>query len=58
VLAVPVKALLALSDGGYAVEVRRGGETVLIGVETGKFAGGLVEVKGELTEGDQLVVPQ
>jgi hypothetical protein len=58
VLAVPVNALLALSDGGYAVEVRRNGQTVLIGVETGKFAGGLVEVTGELTEGDLVVVAQ
>lgn len=57
VLAVPVRALIALSDGGYALEVRRDAGTVLIGVETGDFAGGLVEVTGEIREGDVVVVP-
>jgi peptidoglycan hydrolase-like protein with peptidoglycan-binding domain len=58
VLAVPVRALLALSDGGYAVEVvRPDGRTELVGVETGDFAGGLVEVTGALVEGDEVVVP-
>jgi hypothetical protein len=57
VLAVPVRALLALSDGGYAVEVKRGGGTDLVGVETGVFSGGMVEVIGALEEGDQVVVP-
>lgn len=54
VLAVPVRALVALSGGGYAVEI----DGELIGVETGDFAGGLVEVTGALEEGDQVVVPQ
>ena len=54
VLAVPVRALIALSDGGYAVEV----DGRLIGVETGEFAGGLVEVTGALGEGDLVVVPR
>jgi hypothetical protein len=54
VLAVPVRALLALSDGGYAVEV--GG--TLIKVTTGDFAGGLVEVEGALSEGDKVVIPK
>jgi hypothetical protein len=54
VLAVPVRALVSLSDGGYAVEI--GGR--LIGVETGDFAGGLVEVTGALQEGDVVVVPR
>lgn len=57
VLAVPVRALIALSDGGYALEVQRDGGTVLIGVETGDFAGGLVEVTGDIDEGDVVVVP-
>jgi peptidoglycan hydrolase-like protein with peptidoglycan-binding domain len=58
VLAVPVRALVALSDGGYAVEVvRADGSTELVGVETGDFAGGLVEVAGALAEGDEVVVP-
>ena len=46
VLAVPVSALLALAEGGYAVEVLddRGG-TRLVGVETGLFEDGFVEVR-------------
>jgi hypothetical protein len=54
VLAVPVRALISLSDGGYAVEI----DGRLIGVETGDFAGGLVEVTGALSEGDLVVVPK
>ncbi len=54
VLAVPVRALIALSDGGYAVDV----DGRLIGVQTGDFAGGLVEIEGALQEGDQVVVPR
>lgn len=57
VLAVPIKALLALAEGGYAVEVLRGGESVLTAVETGLYAGGLVEVEGGLAAGDLVVVP-
>jgi hypothetical protein len=54
VLAVPVRALLALSDGGYAVEV----SGRLIKVTTGDFADGLVEVEGALSEGDEVVIPK
>jgi multidrug efflux pump subunit AcrA (membrane-fusion protein) len=57
VLAVPVRALVSLSDGGYAVEVRDGDNSRLIGVSIGDFAGGLVEVDGDLAEGDSVVVP-
>jgi peptidoglycan hydrolase-like protein with peptidoglycan-binding domain len=59
VLAVPVTALLALSEGGYAVEVvDEGGSTHLVGVETGLFADGLVEVTSSgLSAGDLVVVP-
>jgi hypothetical protein len=61
VLAVPVDALLALSEGGYAVErVSGAGATDLVGVEPGAFADGFVEVtptSGELAEGDEVVVP-
>ncbi|MFE1326100.1 peptidoglycan-binding protein [Streptomyces sp. NPDC058741] len=44
VLAVPVGALLALREGGYALRVA-GGD--LVPVETGMFAEGLVEISGE-----------
>jgi multidrug efflux pump subunit AcrA (membrane-fusion protein) len=58
VLAVPVNALLALAEGGYAVEVDRGGRRELVGVTLGLFADGLVEVKGHgLAAGDRVVVP-
>ncbi|MFJ9250804.1 hypothetical protein [Streptomyces sp. NPDC101776] len=43
VLAVPVGALLALSGGGYALQLPGGR---LLAVETGMFAKGLVEVRG------------
>lgn len=53
VLAVPVGALVALSEGGYAVQSADG---ALIAVETGMFAKGLVEVTGDgLTEGMRVV---
>ena len=58
VVAVPVAALLALAEGGYAVEVDAGGgATRLVAVEPGFFADGLVEVSGELEPGDRVVVP-
>lgn len=58
VLAVPVDALLALAEGGYAVErVASGGAGELVPVETGAFADGWVEITGDLTEGDDVVVP-
>ena len=53
VLAVPVGALLALAEGGYAVELPSG---KLVAVTTGLFADGLVEVSGDgLTEGMKVV---
>lgn len=56
--AVPVTALLALAEGGYAVEVVDNGTTYLVGVETGLFADGLVEVSGSgLSAGLLVVVP-
>lgn len=58
VLTVPVDALLALAEGGYAVELVEGGSTRLVAVETGAFADGWVEVTSEeLAEGDAVVVP-
>ena len=59
---VPTRALVALREGGYAVERQLGdGRTELIGVEIGTFDDGLVEVvssTADLAEGDQLVVPE
>jgi peptidoglycan hydrolase-like protein with peptidoglycan-binding domain len=53
VLAVPVGALLALAEGGYAVQLPSGR---LIAVTTGLFAGGMVEVTGQgLTAGLKVV---
>jgi peptidoglycan hydrolase-like protein with peptidoglycan-binding domain len=46
VLAVPVGALLALAEGGYAVETDDRGAQHLVAVKTGLFSGGLVEVAG------------
>lgn len=58
VLAVPVGALLALAEGGYGVEVVENGAARIVPVETGLFAGGLVEVtSAELAEGDRVGVP-
>ncbi len=58
VLAVPVNALLALAEGGYAVEVDEAGSRRLLAVELGLFADGMVEVSGDgLTEGMSVVVP-
>jgi len=57
VLAVPVTALVALSEGGYAVEVQGAdGTTRLIAVETGLFADGTVEVTGSELEAGMLVI--
>ncbi|NUO45106.1 MAG: hypothetical protein HOV82_24105 [Streptomyces sp.] len=53
VLTVPVSALLALREGGYALQRPDG---TLVAVRTGMFAGGLVEVSGKgLTEGSKVV---
>lgn len=57
-LAVPVNALLALAEGGYALEVDRGGVVSLVAVETGVFVDGLVEVTGDIAAGDMIIVPE
>ena len=59
-LVVPATALLALVEGGYAVEVvAEDGSLRLIGVETGLFADGDVEVRSpELSAGMSVVVPR
>jgi membrane fusion protein, multidrug efflux system len=58
VLAVPVAALLALTEGGFAVERLEAGEPVVVPVEAGAFAGGLVAIAGEIRAGDLVVVPE
>lgn len=56
VLVVPVQALLALREGGYAVEVVDGGKSRYLPVRTGMFAGGMVEITGDgLSEGMTVV---
>jgi Putative peptidoglycan binding domain len=59
VLAVPVDALLALAGGGYAVEVAEGRVHRLVAVSAGLFddAEGLVQVSGQLSPGERVVVP-
>jgi peptidoglycan hydrolase-like protein with peptidoglycan-binding domain len=58
VLAVPVQALLALLEGGYAVEVvDAAGAAHLVAVQTGLYEDGWVEVRGDgLSEGQPVVV--
>lgn len=59
VMAIPVSALVALAEGGYAVEVDAGGGTTqLVAVDPGFYADGLVEVASDgLAVGDLVVVP-
>jgi peptidoglycan hydrolase-like protein with peptidoglycan-binding domain len=57
VLTVPVGALLAIAEGGYVVERVTAGGTERVAVEPGQFADGLVEVTGDIAEGDEVVVP-
>jgi len=59
VLAVPVMSLVALLEGGYAVEVIDGGSTKLVPVEIGIYSDGWVELKSSvLKPGFEIVVPQ
>jgi peptidoglycan hydrolase-like protein with peptidoglycan-binding domain len=60
VLAVPVSALLALAEGGYAVEViDAAGQHHLVAVRLGVFSNGMVEVAGSgLRAGMRVVTAQ
>lgn len=56
-LAVPVKALLALAEGGSGVEIVGAGGNTIVAVDTGTYADGWVEITtDQLAEGDQVVV--
>lgn len=58
VLTVPVDALLALREGGYALEmVAEDGSTYLVAAEVGLFDDLGVEVRGDFIAGDEVVVP-
>jgi hypothetical protein len=59
-LTVPVTALLALAEGGYAVEVvGAGGSTRLVRVEPGIYADGIVAINGKgIKKGMKVVVPE
>ena len=55
---MPVNALVALLEGGYAVERVADGTSTLVGVELGIFQDGWVEVRADgLDEGDAVAVP-
>ena len=62
-IVVPVSALLALKEGGYAVqEVTSANpdgtnQTALVGVKTGLFTNGFVQVEGDLKADTDVVVP-
>jgi len=55
---VPVGALLALAEGGFAVEVESetGPATSLVGVDVGEVLDGQAEISGNLSAGDRVVV--
>lgn len=57
VLVVPVRAVLALASDGYALEVKTATGTELRQVELGKIVDAMVEVDGDIDEGDEVVVP-
>ena len=57
VLVVPIRALVALAEGGYAVEKVSGATTQLVAVVPGAFGDGIVEITGDgIAEGDSVVV--
>jgi hypothetical protein len=59
VLTVPITALLALSGGGYGVQVVDGGTSHVVAVKTGAFSDTRVQVSGAgLREGQKVGVPQ
>lgn len=58
-LVVPVGALLAPADGGFAVEVLDGTATRLVRVKIGDVAvDGMIDITGDLDEGEEVVIPK
>lgn len=58
VLLVPASALLALAEGGFAVEVPTPGGTRLVGIDVGEVLDGRAEISGrDVAEGGQVVIP-
>jgi peptidoglycan hydrolase-like protein with peptidoglycan-binding domain len=58
VLSVPIAALLARPEGGFALQVVRDGVSALLAVKTGLFASGRVEISGDgIAEGLRVGVP-
>ena len=57
VLVVPVDALIAVAEGGHAVEVVRGAVLELVRVDVESFVDTSVAVTGDLDVGDRVVVP-
>lgn len=59
VLTVPVAALVALSEGGFGLEVVADGTSRYVAVDAGLFSGGRVEVSGDgIAEGTVVGVPE
>jgi peptidoglycan hydrolase-like protein with peptidoglycan-binding domain len=56
VLIVPVSALLAVANGGFALEVQNASGTTLVQVEVGKVVDTLAEITGAVEAGDMVVV--
>ncbi|MFJ7593445.1 peptidoglycan-binding protein [Streptomyces sp. NPDC097617] len=60
VLVVPVTALLAKTGGGYGIEIVKSdtADPEFVAVEVGLIVANQAEVKGQLKEGDKVVVPK
>lgn len=57
VLIVPTSALLAVAEGGFAVEVVEDGQTRLVPVEVGKVVNAQAEISGAVEPDDLVVMP-